>query len=673
MNKRAIWIIVGLALAATLGGGGWLAFSMFSSGSGKAGEPTMTRGPAPSFVVAHEPIAAKEAQYDPVGGLRVLLFDQQYDATAAKPAMYTRSVRLVANAAGASEAAKMTAQLDPTYQNLVLNHAKVVRGGSEEDRSTRVKVDFIRQEPGIDYGIITGAVTAVLQLEDVRADDIVDIALTVYGANPTLKGNDSNVFLLSGPIAIERMTLRSIWPEKSVWRVEDGEAEIKEIREKGRLILELGPKPVPAIEFNFNASELPDFPVLWVSGFADWKEVTAWGTPLFRTPAGAEVKEVAEKIKAERADKGAQAIAALRFVQKDIRYLAIVLGEGGYKPQTPTETLRLRYGDCKAKTALLIAILGELGIDAVPALVNPLAGWEVPDMIATPMAFNHVITKVTFDGKTLWLDPTIAQGGDIEHVTQADYGYALPLDGASGALEKIETPVLDGFHIETTETFDLRAGGDRPARMSLSIIARGVAADSLRMGIEAAGGVNEMVKGAYANVYREVEIDGSVDLDDDLEANVLKTAATLKVKSPFMAMGPRRMAMFSANSVTPVLFATESDARKDREVAVRRVDTKHTIRLQIPEDPSWQLPEETQIIENDAFRFHRLTARTEDAYIIDFEMKALASQLSPDKIRSAINDQERLQQLTRISLMLVEPRLKKDLPRLSFAGVPAEN
>jgi hypothetical protein len=672
MKETAIWIIAGAMLLAVLGGGGWLAYSMLSEGAANPGEPKMTRGPAPEFVVAREPLAAKDAQYDPVEGVRLLLFDQQFDATASQPAMYTRTVKVPVNASGVSGAAKAIARLDPSYQTLVLNHAKVIRGGQVEDRSDRLKVDFLRQEPALDLNIITGAVTAVLQLEDVRVDDIVDVALTVRGANPSLKGKVSDVFVLAGPLAIERMAVRTIWPENSVWRVEDGKADVKETKEKGRLVLEVGPKPIPAVEFKPMSSELPEFPVLWVSGFADWKEVVAWGTPLFHTRPGPEVREVAAKIKSEHAEPGAQVIAALRFVQEDIRYLAIVLGEGGYKPQTPTETLKLRYGDCKAKTALLLAILSELGVEGVPALVNPALGLKVQDAVATPLAFDHVIAKVTFGGRTLWLDPTVTkQGGDIDHTTQADHGYALPLDGKAAGLERMTVPALQGLHAEVVETYDLRAGSDGPARVEVSIIARGAMADVARAGIEAAGGADKMLEANYKARFREVTALDTANLEDDLRANALTAKLSLALKSPFMTMGPRSVAMFEASTILPVLFASDSDAKKERDVAVAQLNSRHSIRLRLPEGPRWQLPEETQVVENEAFRFSRVSGMADGYYVVDFEMRPLASQLAPDKIRGALSDQGDVQQLTRLSFMIAGPREKTEPPRLNFPGVTA--
>ena len=46
------------------------------------------------------------------------------------------------------------------------------------------------------------------------------------------------------------------------------------------------------------------------------------------------------------------------------------MGTNSHQPTPASETLALRYGDCKDKTVLLISLLKALGVEAHPALVN---------------------------------------------------------------------------------------------------------------------------------------------------------------------------------------------------------------------------------------------------------------------------------------------------------------
>lgn len=83
--------------------------------------------------------------------------------------------------------------------------------------------------------------------------------------------------------------------------------------------------------------------------------------------------------------------------------------DGGLVPRPLKEIEQSRYGDCKDLSALLVAILRSLKMDARLALVrrgeNPFG--EEPDYnTPTTNRFNHAIVNVKSGAKTYWLDPT---------------------------------------------------------------------------------------------------------------------------------------------------------------------------------------------------------------------------------------------------------------------------
>ena len=125
---------------------------------------------------------------------------------------------------------------------------------------------------------------------------------------------------------------------------------------------------------------------------------------------------------------------ALELVQDKVRYLFNGMEEGNYVPQTPTQTWSVRYGDCKAKTLLLLAMLRELGIEAEAVLANSQLGDWLPRRLPTPGAFDHVIVRATIGGESLWLDGTgsgarLADLGDVPA-----FRHALPLRAAGAEL-----------------------------------------------------------------------------------------------------------------------------------------------------------------------------------------------------------------------------------------------
>jgi hypothetical protein len=82
--------------------------------------------------------------------------------------------------------------------------------------------------------------------------------------------------------------------------------------------------------------------------------------------------------------------ALAKFVQSDIRYVAIELGIGGWQPHPAPEIFTHRYGDCKDKATLLSSMLHEVGVESFFISINTVRGRARtrPPMIGW---FNHEI------------------------------------------------------------------------------------------------------------------------------------------------------------------------------------------------------------------------------------------------------------------------------------------
>ena len=188
---------------------------------------------------------------------------------------------------------------------------------------------------------------------------------------------------------------------------------------------------------------------------ASWNDVGAWYARLANgrsqvTPQMREkVKELTSGVTTTR-DK-IRALAA--FVQRDVRYVAIEIGIGGYQPHSADEIFSNRYGDCKDKATLLSAMLNEIGIKSDYVLINATRGVVSPDF-PTMLEFNHVILAIRipatgFDtvfyaatndaklGGLLFFDPTdpFTSLGYLPQSLQANYGLLVEDEG--GQLVKL--------------------------------------------------------------------------------------------------------------------------------------------------------------------------------------------------------------------------------------------
>jgi hypothetical protein len=138
---------------------------------------------------------------------------------------------------------------------------------------------------------------------------------------------------------------------------------------------------------------------------------------------------------AKSPDPLVRAAEAMRMVQDEIRYFANGQAEGNLVPQSPVDTWNKRYGDCKAKSLLLAAVLRSLGIEAVPALAHASEGDLIPTRLPSFGAFNHMITRAVIAGKVYWLDGTLSGTRIPDLADTPPYHYALPVRPGGADLE----------------------------------------------------------------------------------------------------------------------------------------------------------------------------------------------------------------------------------------------
>ena len=117
-----------------------------------------------------------------------------------------------------------------------------------------------------------------------------------------------------------------------------------------------------------------------------------------RTAPTAAVSSQAAALVAGQATLAGKIAAVARFVQQHIRYAAVEVGLGGYRPHAAATVLANGYGDCKDKATLLIAMLRTLGVRADYVLLNAQRG-IVPRAYASPKSFDHAIVAIRWPAK----------------------------------------------------------------------------------------------------------------------------------------------------------------------------------------------------------------------------------------------------------------------------------
>ena len=157
-------------------------------------------------------------------------------------------------------------------------------------------------------------------------------------------------------------------------------------------------------------------------------------------PAAGAFWDDVEKIR-RVADRRQQVEQALALVQERVRYVALLMGEGGYVPASAESTWSRRFGDCKGKTALLLGILHELGIKADAVLVNTRAGDVLPDRLPMLGVFDHVLVRAELDGQQYWLDGTRTGDASLAELEVPYFRWGLPVVSGARLVRIVPSPL----------------------------------------------------------------------------------------------------------------------------------------------------------------------------------------------------------------------------------------
>ena len=209
--------------------------------------------------------------------------------------------------------------------------------------------------------------------------------------------------------------------------------------------------------------------------FRDWKEMGIWYTALAqgRRDATPEMKQKVASLVAGATTPVDKMAALAKFVQQDIRYVAIELGIGGIQPHAAAEVFQHHYGDCKDKATLMSAMLKEIGVDSYYVIINSERGSVDAKTPAQIGAFDHAIIVVKLPdglddprlvsavqhpklGKLLFFDPTddLTPFGTLSGALQENYGLLVGPDG--GELYRLPklTARLNGISRTGSATLD---------------------------------------------------------------------------------------------------------------------------------------------------------------------------------------------------------------------------
>ena len=368
---------------------------------------------------------------------------------------------------------------NPDTDTATANSVRLIRGDQVIDVLKSQTFTTLRREQNLDRAMLDGVLTGVMQPEGMQVGDTLIFAFTIRRHDPTLGGRGEMIAdsLSGGPVVHQQV--RAIWdPAHPIhWQQsEDLSGKVVKSATGDSFVMDrmhvTEPQTQADAPARFNRTGTIEF-----TQFGNWSEISTLMAPLYAKASTLSTdsplrKEVAT-IKAATSDPKAQAAMALRLVENQVRYVFLGMNFGGYVPADADATWQRRFGDCKGKTALLLALLHELGIKAVPAVVSTVDNDGMDQRLPALELFNHVMVRAEIDGKTYWLDGTRLGDRDLDGLAPPAVRWALPLTPEGATLEAVKMTPPDKPTEETFLRLDASAGLDVPAQAHAEKTIRG--------------------------------------------------------------------------------------------------------------------------------------------------------------------------------------------------------
>lgn len=574
----------------------------------------------------------------------VVLADTQF-MVAAQPTVFVHRAWQANTSAPLQSIGTMSVPFNPEYQSAKLHILRIHRAGQVIDKLAKAEIRFLQQETGLDMGAYNGETTASILVDDLRVGDVMEIAYSTTGANPVMGERflDYASWDHGAPVDRRRVILNHPASRKINARffgdlnkdypkpVETATGTMKKLRWEQFSLPAVDVEASVPLSFYIGRS-------MQFSEFQTWAEVSDWADQLFRSnaPLPPEIMQVVQGL-AAKPTMDERVSGALQWVQNEIRYFSVSLGESSHRPTQPALTLQRRYGDCKDKSFMLIEMLRALGVKAQPVLVSTRARDGLPRMLPSPYAFNHAIVRAEVDGKTYFLDPTlIGQTGRLDSLGQPHEGTeVLVVQPGNSSFTRIKSADYAAIsRNELTEKITLPKFGGEGTLESLHLWS-GTSAEARRIQLATwtTDQRDKILRESYERRYPGIRLAAPPQVMDDTFNNTVTVKTRYTIPNLAISAGGEWGVRYSASNLAGMVVMPASPNRTQplsMEVLPRK--SRYSVEIEFPPEVSVVSDPITRSVRDDAFDYRVSSSFRGNRAATTIELATLTTQVEASRV-----------------------------------------
>lgn len=562
------------------------------------------------------------------------LIDWQSKIDEKTESFFSHWVEVLNSPAGVEDNSNIRISFNPAYETINLHYIRVRRNDEIIDKTDLSEFIVYRKETDRKKLIFDGRMEASNIVPDVRVGDVLEVAYTITGRNPVIGPHFSERYQQAYKDVVIRFTQRVLLHnDMTAFTASYQNAKDPVIVKKGNYqeyFWDLG-LPEPVFVDDDTPNWFSDYPVYYLTSFDDWADVGKFFAPLYTIPdkLPRDLEAAVTKIMNEHKDDKSRARAALDFIQRDIRYFAINIGVGGYKPRSLERIMKRRFGDCKDMTLLLTAMLRKMDIDADPLLVYSKDSKIIMPERPRYGAFDHVVVRVKIGNKTFVLDPTSSeQIGDLDHLDQGGYIDGVIISpNSEGRIELEDTG--PAYFSEYYDSYDLVSAEPDILFTSRSTYYQG-SADSIIGWIDSAGktDVEREYLEFYQNGYSSIEQKGGLRFTRDDERAKVTIEIDYIIKDAWEKDpdGGNSYYTFYAKEIASDIPDFKGVKRTTPYAFKHPVRTRQT--LDFKTDKRWDIDPTILIEDHEAFYFSLASTSTKSQFKEVYEYRSKQDHIS---------------------------------------------
>ena len=509
---------------------------------------------------------AKEAQKDPPqqdDAKVVVLADVSVERMlpSAQTVLHVQQVFYIANDHGAREYSTRSVQYNLESQQLSIVRARVYKAdGRVLDAGEAGERSVSDEKAGLYYDTRSRSV----RFPSLQKGDVIELEYKISPKSAKNPYGDyfGSLVAFQDEVPQELHRYVMIAPSsRDLNIVQERMPAMKVSMAKGKTIYSWEMRDISPLEDEPRGPTLTETaPYVNISTFRNWNQLGRWYAELIKPQFAldSDLKKELKKITQNTYTDLDKIHAIHEFVLRNTRYQAMEFGVYRYKPYPVSQVYERRFGDCKDKASLMIALLRADGIEAELALIRTRKLGDVSQGATSLSMFDHAVAYIPkYD---LWLDGT-AQYAGFHELPLDDQGAMALTVSLSGKATLRRIPVTSPMDNYTRRVVRAAVQDDGRIVFSGTAQTRGEDAPGLRKEYVVPERQRDTLRANLAQVYPTVQIDtihvkGADDLKHDVDVNFSGSLDQF-AGNKTLALVPSWLPHRYVNSLAPLESRTE--------------------------------------------------------------------------------------------------------------------